>query len=87
MDKMRIPVFMKKGQNSNVYTDSARIPMFKSRSSDIPMFERIRLYHKCLSKTFGEFYYLDAEDQNSNSYSYRAKIPVCERITQELRRV
>ena len=24
---------------------------------------------------------MDAEDQNSNSYSYRARIPVCKRIT------
>ena len=45
------------------------------------MFERIRLELKCLSKTLEEFYYLDTEDQNSNSYGYRARIPVCERIT------
>ena len=40
------------------------------------MFERIRLYHKCLSKTFGEFYYLDAEDQNSNVRKSKIRIPI-----------
>ena len=40
------------------------------------MFERIRLYHKCLSKTFGEFYYLDAEDQNSNVRKNKIRIPI-----------
>ena len=40
------------------------------------MFERIRLYHKCLSKTQGEFYYLDAEDQNSNVRKNKIRIPI-----------
>ena len=66
-------MFIKKGQNCNVYIDSARIPMFGRRSSEFPC---LRLEFKCLSKTQEEFYYLDTEDQNSNICKNKIRIPI-----------